>query len=281
MQMFEYKCKSCGANLQLDLDNLKGFCGHCGSAVVIESTTLSKLMMEREKTRQIQMQHEHEERMYDKRLEAEHREKRAERIKSLLHSDIGKILLVPVLMIFCFAPMLIYSFISFVESSFTTYVLPYSDEEVFGKKLEVVQDGFLDAEFSNISLDYTTNSYGVLSEGEVAEVTINGRDVFGRGDKYKEKDRPRIVITIYTPDGKLAFPYSNDSVIGQNVRSVVECLENLGFTNVQRVEKRSIASLFGAEASYTVVKMTVDGKEKFKSGARFKPDVSIVLEYYD
>lgn len=282
MQMFEYKCKNCGANLQLDLDNLQGYCQHCGNAVMIESATLSQLMMEREKTRQIKMHHEHEERMYEKKIEAERREKRAEGIKSFLHSDTAKMIMLPFLMMLCFAPLIIWGIISSISSAFTVYELPYSDGDVMGKKFSTVKESFREAGFTNISVDYTTNSYGgVISEGDVAEVTVNGKDVYKKGDKYKKNANAKIVIVIYTPDGKIALPYSNETVLGQRIYGVEDQLEDMGFTNVQRSEKKSLATFIGAQASYTVVRMLVNGEETFNIGDRFAPDVSIVLEYYD
>lgn len=281
MQMFEYKCKNCGANLQLDLDHLQGFCQHCGSAVMLESATLSKLMMEREKTKQIKMQHEHEERMYDKRVEAERKAQRAEGIRKFLHSDNAAMLILPVLFVLLICFFIIWGAISSIKSSFTVYRLPYSDGEVMGKKYETVKKGFRDAGFTNITIEYTTNSYGdVLSEGDVAEVTINGKDVFKKGDKYKEKANPKVVITIFTPDGKLAFPYSNETVLGQRVSTVEVQLETMGFNNVQCSEKKSLGTLFGVESSYTVIRMTVNGEEIFNIGDRVSPDAAIVLEYY-
>lgn len=281
MQMFEYKCKNCGANLQLDLDHLQGYCQHCGSAVMIESATLSKLMMEREKTKQIKMQHAHEERMFDKRIEAERKAKRAEGIKSFLHSDIAKILLIPLFVIICFSPMIIFCIIDSIQSAFITYELPFSDEEIMGKKLEVVKETFRDAGFRNITIDSTTNSYGVLAEGQVAEVTVNGKNAYKKGDKYKKNDKVKIVILLYSPDGKFSFPYSKDTAIGQEYRDVKSNLESLGFNNIQTVEKSSVASFLSLGPTDAITKMLVNGNEEFNIGDRYPLDVSILLEYYD
>lgn len=282
MQMFEYKCKHCGADLQLDFDNLQGFCQHCGSAVMIESATLSKLMMEREKTRQIKLQHEHEERMYDKKVEAERKEKRAEGIRKLLHSDTTKLILFPFLILFCLLPVMIFCIVDSISSSFKVYELPYSDGEVMGKKLETVKESFSDAGFTNISIEYTANSYGnAVSEGEVAEVTVDGKDAFKKGDKYKKKLNTKIQIFVYTPDGKFAFPYSEETVIGQSILSVKKKLVEIGFNNVQLSEKKSLGALLGVESSNTVLKMTIDGEEKFQIGDRVPYDAAIVIEYYD
>ena len=86
---------------------------------------------------------------------------------------------------------------------------------------------------------------------------------------------------VYTPDGKLALPYSNETVLGQRISSVEDQLEDMGFSNVQRSEKKSLATFIGTQSSYTVVRMLVNGEDTFNIGDRFAPDVSIVLEYYD
>ena len=279
MQLFEYKCKNCGANLQLDLDNLHGFCQHCGSAVLIESSMLSQLIMEREKTKQMKMQHSHEEIMFDKKIEAERRSERKKAIIKLIKGENGFWVIWGSLLIFLFLLMLIYGFVQNIGY----YELPYSDDEVIGKRYELVKDTFENSGLSNITIVSTTNSRdGSLAEGEVYEVTVSGRNAYKRGEEIAKKKSPKVVIVVYSPDGKFPFPYSDKTAKGQNISAVMMQLEDLGFTNVQEaVREKTLLSFLDDTSSYTILKMTVNGQDSFKIGDRFPLNVPIVLEYYD
>lgn len=55
MNLIQMKCENCGAQLNLDLDNIQAFCPYCGTKLMIDSDTLSKVLKEREKTKQIEV----------------------------------------------------------------------------------------------------------------------------------------------------------------------------------------------------------------------------------
>jgi len=55
MNLVQMKCENCGAQLNLNLDNIQAFCPYCGTKLMIDSDTLSKVLKEREKTKQIEV----------------------------------------------------------------------------------------------------------------------------------------------------------------------------------------------------------------------------------
>lgn len=60
MNFIELKCSNCGANLKLDLENLQSFCHYCGNKLLISIDDLSKVLVEKEKTKRTELVNEHE-----------------------------------------------------------------------------------------------------------------------------------------------------------------------------------------------------------------------------
>ncbi|MCQ2532530.1 MAG: hypothetical protein MJ093_07480 [Saccharofermentans sp.] len=54
MKYDNYRCPSCGSNLDIDLDNLKKYCAYCGAKITFDTDSLSAILIEREKTKQYQ-----------------------------------------------------------------------------------------------------------------------------------------------------------------------------------------------------------------------------------
>jgi DNA-directed RNA polymerase subunit RPC12/RpoP len=52
MNIIKMKCSHCGANLELDLDNLMAYCPYCGEKLLIDVGQLKDVLVEREKTKQ-------------------------------------------------------------------------------------------------------------------------------------------------------------------------------------------------------------------------------------
>lgn len=69
MNLIQMECKNCGSQLDLDLNNIQAFCPYCGVKLMIDSETLSKVLSEKERTRQIEVKEQEE----TKRQEANHK----------------------------------------------------------------------------------------------------------------------------------------------------------------------------------------------------------------
>lgn len=53
MNLIDLKCKNCGANLKLNPEKLQAFCQYCGNELLIDMNTLSEVLKEKEKTKQV------------------------------------------------------------------------------------------------------------------------------------------------------------------------------------------------------------------------------------
>ena len=49
-------CPNCGSTLDLNFDNLQKYCSACGSKLMLDIDTIQQLLIEKEKTKQVQIQ---------------------------------------------------------------------------------------------------------------------------------------------------------------------------------------------------------------------------------
>ena len=65
------KCTKCKGNIQLDCENLISYCPYCGTALMIDVSTIQEILIEKEKTKQV----ESREREKTKQVESRERHK--------------------------------------------------------------------------------------------------------------------------------------------------------------------------------------------------------------
>jgi DNA-directed RNA polymerase subunit M/transcription elongation factor TFIIS len=49
-------CSKCGASLHLDLDSMQAVCTHCGSSQLVDTDKFNDVLIEKEKTKRLQME---------------------------------------------------------------------------------------------------------------------------------------------------------------------------------------------------------------------------------
>lgn len=52
-RLMQMKCQNCGANLELDLDNLIAFCPYCGAKLLVDIDQLHQVLIAKEQTKQV------------------------------------------------------------------------------------------------------------------------------------------------------------------------------------------------------------------------------------
>lgn len=93
------KCQNCGANLDVDLDRLMAFCPYCGEKLLIDTEQLSSVLVEKEKTKQKEMELNNKIE-YEKIINDEKRKNKDHEFKDNLKSTI--VLLICLFIIFLF-----------------------------------------------------------------------------------------------------------------------------------------------------------------------------------
>lgn len=78
------ECPGCKANLEIDFENMIGFCPYCGKKLIYNPEGMSYLLTEKEKTKRVNINNDYK----LERLKIEHKEKR----KDALHDAIMSLL---------------------------------------------------------------------------------------------------------------------------------------------------------------------------------------------
>lgn len=63
--MLDMKCHECGASIALDIENLIGFCPHCGTKLLVDPIAFKEILIEKEKTKRMGIKYTHEKEMFD------------------------------------------------------------------------------------------------------------------------------------------------------------------------------------------------------------------------
>ena len=63
--LLEMTCGKCGASISLDIDNLIAYCPYCGNKLMVDPIAFRDLLVEREKTKRLEMEFTHEKEMED------------------------------------------------------------------------------------------------------------------------------------------------------------------------------------------------------------------------
>lgn len=110
--------------------------------------------------------------------------------------------------------------------------------------------------------------------GQVVEVLIDGKAIFDANARFK-KDSLIVISYIGRPKQiEIGFDYKD--LIGLSYTDVYTKLRQLGFANIERLEKDWIPS----QEPMIVLEVSVDGNNKFVANSIYPQDVKIVLTYY-
>lgn len=63
--VLDTKCQNCGADIDLNLDNLIGFCPYCGTKLLVDPIAFKEVLIEKEKTKRASMKFAHEKELID------------------------------------------------------------------------------------------------------------------------------------------------------------------------------------------------------------------------
>lgn len=179
------KCENCKAEVNLDFDNLIGFCPYCGAKLVLDlEEDLGSVLIEKEKTKQ------------SKEKTSRAAIKGANDLKKTMMDNMFFI----VMMLICVVPMI---FMSITSNREREQHLkkgeinpPKSAESLEKENYLNVEQLFKSAGFENIKLVKQDDLIiGIVKkEGEVENVSINGDTSFGAGEFF---DRDATVIITY------------------------------------------------------------------------------------
>jgi len=80
MKTNSINCPNCGSPISLDIDHLSKFCNQCGSKIMLDVDTIQQLLIEKEKTKQVEAKEKTKKRKAELANEKEKEEEKTTRI---------------------------------------------------------------------------------------------------------------------------------------------------------------------------------------------------------
>ncbi len=137
------------------------------------------------------------------------------------------------------------------------------------KEYHEIEKVLEDAGFTNITFKEEKISVK-QKENMISSIMLDGK-MFTNERCFLSKKAP-IVLSYYIL--QIGIGYDNSQFIGQNYENVVDSLEESGFTNVQTQEV-----VTGWAKESTVIGVTVNNTDSYKSDDSYSPDVKIVVKF--
>ena len=180
MKVVAFKCNHCGADLDLDLDNLKAKCPYCGRKLMIDLDDLDELLAAKEQTKQAQEKTSRErEKTLRKKMQLEHEEKKDRfDIKVAVFLMLGMLALSAVMFVIPDISGLFHSASGDAEIPISAQAI---EEDYYNyKDVERLfnTNGFENIEFEKEDLKL----WSFKKDGQVIKVSINGDTDFSEGE---------------------------------------------------------------------------------------------------
>ena len=80
MKTNSVNCPNCGSPINLDIDHLSKFCDQCGSKIMLDVDTIQQLLIEKEKTKQVEAKEKTKKRKAELAAEKQKADERTTRI---------------------------------------------------------------------------------------------------------------------------------------------------------------------------------------------------------
>ena len=264
MDQYVLRCKSCGAQLDIEDGIDTFFCKYCGHKIILSGQDKEALNV-KARIKEKQLEHKHSENIIDKaysyqkyKLDTEEKRKDKER-KDYLKVLVGCALFIIVIFLYG-------DFMIFTEENTEAHRI---------EKLENLVD--------EINDEIRTGAYD--------EALINANKLYYDGDDEKLKEhwddvREDLIVSISEEkteaairDGTAAMPPdASKKLKGQNYEEVVNWFTSAGFTNVSAKEYSKKAGFLNKKDSVALV--TIAGKSEFTEVDQFASDSEIIVYYY-
>jgi len=252
MELKPIKCANCGAQLEIDLDNIITFCPYCGSKLMIETDQLGRIISEKEETKR-QFIHEANKTIRSKnKLDFEERDRK----NSLKYCYIG--------IAVCFGFMLLLMIRQDKRHDKTEKYLKNLETEIESAiKEEDYDTALLEANRLHCDDDFSEEEKATWDDKRESLINI-----------IEEKKREAALNDSDT----IFIPSSSSSFIGKNYNDIIDQFKAMGFTDVTAQPSTETPGLFKKKES--VEHILIGGKTEFSSDDYFKNDTPIIVYYY-
>ena len=263
MKLIKMNCNNCGAQLDIDLDNLNAYCPYCGKKLLISIDQLGSVLAERERTKRTLGKEEYK--IKREQILCDHISR--EEDKAWKRRVIGVIAGITGIVVLFLVVYILRWFNSYSEEK------KHNEQVDYLEQLETEIDEAILQEEYDTALLKANKLYGndKLSKKETATWDAKRETYLSLIDeKKREKD-------INNPEN-IFMPASSKKYMGKKYTYVVEQFESLGFTNITTQIALDKPGIF--DKNNTVEHILIGGETKFTARDYFNKDVAITVYYY-
>jgi len=193
MKFIKLSCK-CGAQLEVDIDNMQAYCPYCGRKLLFDIDQMEVVLAEKEKTKRAQ------EKTKRAQMEYEYKDKKDQRDNVISDRNFKKgAVFYLIILILIIGPISYLEYKENYEHQVNNEIqVSISSEELNDRNYIDVVKIFESAEFKNIELIKNDDLvFGILSkDGSVESITINGHSEFTEEDWFPAD--ATVTITYHT-----------------------------------------------------------------------------------
>lgn len=261
MQLIKMNCNNCGAQLNIDLDNLQANCPYCGQKLMMDFDQLGRVLAEKEKTKRTIEKEKHRIKREQMAYEYESHEKDKDWGKKAIEAIA---VIIVCFFVFYYAPQHMFD----------------SDERKHDEKVAYLQQLEIEIDEAIQNQDYDTaylKANKLYCDDHWSNEETAAWDA--KREAYlsliEEKQRE---LDVSNPDN-IFMPSTSDSLKGKNYEEVAEQLKGLGFTNISTQASAEKPGIFDKDGG--VEHILIAGKTTFTTEDYFNKDSVIIIYYYD
>ena len=161
----------------------------------------------------------------------------------------------------------------------TYYIKPinigFAADELLNLNYQIVYEHLERIGFFNIHIQAIESWDENDKTDELKSISINGNNNFTK-DELIPKNAEVILIYCICP---ITVTISADAFKGADYRDVVLQLQNMGFTNIEKVEIPDLITGWITK-EFSVEHVSISGLTNFKAGDKFMPDTPIIISYH-
>lgn len=260
MQFVKMKCNNCGAQLNVDLDNLQASCPYCSQKLMIDFDQLAWVLAEKEKTKRAVEREAYETLRTKMSYEHESKEKDKDWKKKAIVA-IGIVLVC--FFIYYYVPTRYFGSLEKKHNQKVAYLQQLESEIEANIKDKDYDSALIKA--NKLYCDDNWSSEQIATWNAKRESFIKIIE-----EKKREQD-------LKDPNN-IFMPVSSSKFNGKRYSDVVDQLEGLGFTNISTQIASESPGLFDKNDS--VEHILVGGKTEFTAEDYFNKDIPIIIYYY-
>lgn len=247
-----FNCPSCGGTIEVE-NNLDTFyCKYCGHKILLDGQS-DTLISAKVRMKELDYQERADKEYY----KFEEKERKRAFIFKLSEGPFGALIYFGLLFLVIFV-------------FYSIAVIPENKEKKRLQKIvKEVNDLIDDRNYEEALRKANTIEYTESGDSSKKEWAKIRKSLIERIEDTQEADFKA---------NSIGIPISSSSAKGKPYQDVEAQITAAGFTNVTCVSVNEKPSLFQDKGD--IKSITVSGKTKFKSGAKFLPDVPIVINYY-